>query len=66
MWWISCWSRPESLEGLLDCQVQDRFVIGRMHTLPRQVRLVHGDDAAKHTLAGLLRQRWPGVEVVVP
>ena len=40
--------------------------IGRMRTQPRQVRLVHGDDAAKRTLAALLRQRHPGVEVVVP
>jgi metallo-beta-lactamase family protein len=40
--------------------------IGRMHTKPRQVRLVHGDDDAKRTLAALLRQRHPGVEVVVP
>ena len=40
--------------------------IGRMRTPPRQVRLVHGDDAAKRTLAGLLRQRHPGLEVVVP
>lgn len=40
--------------------------IGRMHTKPRQVRLVHGDDEAKRTLAALLRQRHPGVEVVVP
>jgi hypothetical protein len=30
------------------------------------VRLVHGDDEAKRTLAALLRQRHPGVEVVVP
>lgn len=40
--------------------------IGRMRSPPRQVRLVHGDDAAKQALAGLLRQRHPGVEVVVP
>lgn len=40
--------------------------VGRMRTPPRQVRLVHGDDGAKRTLAGLLRQRHPGVEVVVP
>ena len=40
--------------------------IGRMHTKPKQVRLVHGDDEAKRTLAALLRQRHPGVEVVVP
>jgi metallo-beta-lactamase family protein len=40
--------------------------IGRMHTKPKQVRLVHGDDGAKRTLAALLRQRHPGVEVVVP
>jgi metallo-beta-lactamase family protein len=40
--------------------------IARMHTQPKQVRLVHGDDEAKRTLAALLRQRHPGVEVVVP
>jgi metallo-beta-lactamase family protein len=40
--------------------------IGRMRTKPRQVRLVHGDDGAKRTLAALLQQRHPGVEVVVP
>ncbi len=40
--------------------------IGRMRTPPKQVRLVHGDDEAKRTLAALLRQRHPGVEVVVP
>ncbi len=40
--------------------------IGRMRTQPKQVRLVHGDDEAKRTLAALLRQRHPGVEVVVP
>lgn len=40
--------------------------IGRMHTKPKQVRLVHGDDDAKRTLAALLRQLHPGVEVVVP
>ncbi len=40
--------------------------IGRMRTQPKQVRLVHGDDGAKRTLAALLRQRHPGVEVVVP
>ena len=40
--------------------------IGRMHTLPAQVRLVHGDDEAKRTLAAELRRRHAGVEVVVP
>ena len=40
--------------------------IGRMKTKPRQVRLIHGDDEAKQVLAALLRQRHPGVEVVVP
>lgn len=40
--------------------------IGRMRSKPQQVRLVHGEEAAKQTLAGLLRQRHPGVEVVVP
>ena len=37
-----------------------------MRRKPRQVRLVHGDDRAKQVLAMLLRQRHPGVEVVVP
>ena len=40
--------------------------IGRMRKPPRQVRLVHGDDEAKRTLATLLRQRHAGMEVVVP
>jgi metallo-beta-lactamase family protein len=40
--------------------------IGRMRQPPRQVRLVHGDDTAKQTLARLIRQRHPGTEVVVP
>ena len=40
--------------------------VGRMRQPPRQVRLVHGDDSAKQVLAGLIRQRHPGTEVVVP
>lgn len=40
--------------------------VGRMRQPPRQVRLVHGDDGAKQVLAGLIRQRHPGTEVVVP
>ena len=40
--------------------------IGRMRQPPRQVRIVHGDDEAKRTLADLLRQRHPGLEVVIP
>lgn len=40
--------------------------VGRMRKPPRQVRLVHGDEEAKATLAELLRQQNPGVEVVVP
>lgn len=40
--------------------------IGRLRQPPKMVRLVHGDDAAKQVLAGLIRQRHPGVEVVVP
>lgn len=40
--------------------------IGRMRTRPRQVRLVHGDEQAKAVLAGALRQRHPGMEVVIP
>jgi hypothetical protein len=33
---------------------------------PRELRLVHGDAAAKSVLAGLLRQRYPQTEVQVP
>lgn len=40
--------------------------IGRMQRPPRQVRLVHGDDAAKAELGRRLRQQQPGLEVVVP
>jgi len=40
--------------------------IGGMGRKPRQVRLVHGDEGAKATLAGLLREQFAGVEVVVP
>ena len=47
--------------------IRDRLnFIGRMHTLPRQVRLVHGDDDAKRTLAAELQRRHPALEVVVP
>ncbi len=40
--------------------------IGRMRHKPRQIRLVHGDESAKQTLANALRQRHPGIEVIVP
>jgi metallo-beta-lactamase family protein len=40
--------------------------IGRMRVKPRQVRVVHGDEGAKAKLAGLLRQRHPEMEVLVP
>ncbi len=40
--------------------------IGRMRVKPGQVRLVHGDEAAKQTLAGALRQRHPTMDVIVP
>ena len=39
--------------------------IGRMRRKPAQVRLVHGDAPAKQALAATLRQRHPGMEVVV-
>lgn len=42
-----------------------RFVAGIPRT-PREVRLVHGDDQAKAVLAGLLRERHPGMAVLVP
>jgi metallo-beta-lactamase family protein len=40
--------------------------IGRMRRLPRQVRLVHGDAAAKQALAAALRQQHPEIDVLVP
>lgn len=40
--------------------------IGRMRFPPRQVRLVHGDSAAKQSLAEELRRRHPGMDVVIP
>lgn len=40
--------------------------IGRMRSPPKQVRIVHGDDTAKRSLATLLTQRHPGLEVVIP
>ncbi len=40
--------------------------VTRMRRPPRQVRLVHGDEGAKAALARLLRQRVPGMDVVVP
>ncbi|MBN8486306.1 MAG: MBL fold metallo-hydrolase [Burkholderiales bacterium] len=33
---------------------------------PRELRLVHGDEAAKAALAGLLRQRLPDTQVLIP
>ncbi len=40
--------------------------IGRMRFPPRQVRLVHGEAAAKRALADELQRRHPGMEVVIP
>lgn len=40
--------------------------VGRMRRPPAQVRLVHGDDPAKQSLAAELRRLHPGMEVVVP
>jgi len=40
--------------------------IGRMRHKPEQVRLVHGDAGAKQALAAVIRQRHPGMDVVVP
>lgn len=60
--WISCCADIEQAPAhgaLLN-------FTGRMRTPPKQVRLVHGDEDAKATLAGLLRQRHPGLQVVVP
>lgn len=41
------------------------FVAGLPHP-PRELRLVHGDPVAKQVLAGLLRQRYPQTQVLVP
>lgn len=40
--------------------------IARMRVKPRQIRLVHGEDRVKHSLASLLRQHHPEIEVIVP
>ena len=40
--------------------------IGRMRNKPRQIRLVHGEESAKQTLAKALRAKHPDIEVVVP
>jgi metallo-beta-lactamase family protein len=40
--------------------------VGRMRSKPRQIRLVHGDDEVKQTLAGALGRRHPDTEIVVP
>ena len=40
--------------------------VGRMRTKPAQIRLIHGGDDAKATLAQALRQRHPGTKVSVP
>jgi len=40
--------------------------VGRMRDKPRQIRLVHGDSDAKTALAEAIRQRHPGIELVVP
>lgn len=40
--------------------------IGRMRFPPKQVRLVHGEAAAKQSLAAELRLRHPAMEVVIP
>lgn len=40
--------------------------VGRMRDKPRQIRLVHGDADAKEALAAAIRDRHPGIEVVVP
>ncbi len=40
--------------------------IGRMRVKPKQVILVHGDERAKAALAGVLRQRFVGLDVRIP
>jgi metallo-beta-lactamase family protein len=40
--------------------------IGRMGRKPEQVRIVHGDDGAKQTLAAKLKLAHPGMDVRIP
>ncbi len=40
--------------------------VGRIPKPPRQVRIVHGDDQAKATLANRIRQGKMAVEVLIP
>ncbi len=40
--------------------------VGRIPKPPRQVRIVHGDDGAKATLASRIKAFGTGIEVVVP
>ena len=40
--------------------------VGRMRDKPRQIRLVHGGGGAKAALAAAIRERHPGIAVVVP
>jgi len=40
--------------------------IRRMRHKPRQIRLVHGDEAAKRALQRLIERRFPGIEVLAP
>ena len=40
--------------------------VGRMRGKPRQIRLVHGGADAKAALTAAIRDRHPGIEVVVP
>ena len=40
--------------------------VGRLDPTPRRIFLVHGEPAPADTLAGVLRTRFPGVNVQVP
>ncbi|MEY4195701.1 MAG: hypothetical protein RLZZ226_2069, partial [Pseudomonadota bacterium] len=40
--------------------------IKRMRGKPRRVVLVHGENRSKIRFAEILRQRFPGMEVVIP
>ncbi len=40
--------------------------VGRIPQPPRQVRIVHGDDGAKNTLAQRIRALGKNIEVVIP
>lgn len=40
--------------------------VKRMRKKPREIRIIHGDDEAKHVLQGKMKELFPAVEVIIP